>query len=212
MTKQRIILVSAVCFSLTVFAGQTLSQLPTRPPRLRDMKGMTREEREKEHRKAMKEWQFQRRQQERERSKEYINLMAREAWKRLLRVTERQWKIIEPKYKKVHDFRYEALVGAGSGVRNMESFHWNRPSDSPYHPMEGKARDQMPEGYRIVEELIDLLEDENSTDEQIRKKIYALQHVRDNNRKAFSEAKKELAEVLTTPRQEAIFLIMGYID
>jgi hypothetical protein len=56
------------------------------------------------------------------------------------------------------------------------------------------------------------LENEKSTDEQIRKKIYALQKAREKAREALPEAKKELAEVLTTPRQEAIFLIRGYID
>ena len=212
MTKKRIILVSVVCFSITVFTVQTLSQVTTRPPRLRDMKGMTREERKEEHRKAMKEWQFQRRQQERERSKEYINLMAREAWKRLLRVTERQWKIIEPKYKKVRDLWYESLVGAGSGGRNEESFHWNRPSEGNYGPMKGKARDQMPEGYRIVEELIDLLENENSKEEEIKQKIDALQQAREKARKALTKARKELKEVITTPRQEAVFLVTGFID
>jgi uncharacterized coiled-coil DUF342 family protein len=78
--------------------------------------------------------------------------------------------------------------------------------------MRGKTRDQMPEAYRVADELIDLLEDANSTDEQIRQKIDALQQARENARKALPKAKQELAAVLTTPRQEAVFLIKGYID
>ena len=206
MAKKRIILISVACFSIAVFTVQTLSQVPTRPPRWK--RGMTAEERGKE----LVKWDAQRRQQERERVKERMNLMAREAWKRILRITERQWKIIEPKYKKVHDLRYEALVGAGSGGRNEESFHWNRPSEGNYGPMKGKARDQMPEGYRVVEELIDLLENENTKDEEIRRKIDALQQAREKARKALTKARKELKEVITTPRQEAVFLVTGYID
>jgi len=39
-----------------------------------------------------------------------------------------------------------------------------------------------------------------------------LQQVREKARKEWPKAKRELAAVLTTPRQEAVFLIMGRID
>ena len=206
MAKKRIILVLAVCFSIAVFTVQTLSQVPTRPPRWE--RGMTAEEMRKE----IVKWDAQRKQQERERSKEYINLMERQAWKRLLRVTDQQLKLIEPKFEKVLDLGFQAYVGAASGGRNEESFYWNRPSDSHLHPMEGKARNQMPERYRIVEELIDLLEDENSKDEEIRQKIDALQQAREKAKRQLPKARQELAAVLTTPRQRAVFLLMGFID
>ncbi len=70
----------------------------------------------------------------------------------------------------------------------------------------------MTEGERIVEELTDLLEDKNSKEEEIRQKIDALQRARAKARKELPKAKQELRKVLTTPRQEAVFLIMGYID
>ena len=70
----------------------------------------------------------------------------------------------------------------------------------------------MTEGERIVEELTDLLEDKNSKEEEIRQKIDALQRARAKARKALPKAKQELAAVLTTPRQEAVFLLMGGID
>ena len=206
MAKHKIIIISFICFSVAVLAGQRPSYMPPKlPPR---KPGMTSDEYNKEIKKALD----QQKRQERERDKEYINLMATEAWKHLLRVTEAQWKLIEPKHRKENDLEREMWIGAAGSSRDMESFHWNRPSDSPQHPMEGKTRDQMTEGYRIIEELIDLLEDEKSTDEQIRKKIDALQQARQKAREALPQAKKELAEVLTNTRQEAIFLIMGYID
>ena len=97
------------------------------------------------------------------------------------------------------------------GLRNGEQFRWNKPS-RPYGPMQGKARDRMPQTHKTEEELIDLLEDANSTDQQIREKIDALQQARENARKALHKAKQEFAALLTTPRQEAIFLIKGDID
>jgi len=212
MTKKRIILVLAVCFSIPVFTGQTLSQMPMRPPRLRDMQGMTAEERKKEHRKAMEEWKFQRRQQDRKRSEERMNLMAREAWKRLLRVTEQQWRLIEPKYEKVRDLSFEARVCArGSGGSNEQSFRWIRRSEISSGGR-AKTLDEMTEGEKIVEELTDLLENENAKDEEIRRKIDALQQAREKAKGQLPKARQELRKVLTTPRQEAVFLLLGCID
>jgi len=215
MAKQRIILVLVVCFSIAVFTGQTLSlarsskrtRIPPVGPDPKRLLDLTAEEMVEEIKKSA----AQRRQQERERGKERMRLWARQAWKRLLWVSERQWKLIEPKEGKLGDLFIQARVSAGwGGIRR--TFHWNRPSESRQHPMEGKARDQMPEGYRIVEELIDLLEDENAKDEEIRQKIDALQQAREKARKQLPEARKEMAKVLTSPRQEAVFLLMGDID
>ena len=206
MVKHIIILILVVCFSVAVIAGQSSSHMPPKFPVRKP--GMTKEEYHKETEKFFE----QQRRQKREINKEHMNFLARQAWPRLLRIPERQWIRIKPKFEKVRDLLFQSRVGAGSGVRNLEIFHWNRPSESHYHPMEDMARDQMPEGYRIVEELIDLLENEKSTDESIRIKIDALQRAREKAREALPQAKKELAEVLTTLRQEAIFLILGRID
>ena len=205
MTKERIILVLAVYFSIAVFTVQTLSQVPTRPPRHKP--GTTAEERRKE----IVKWRFQIRQQNLRRGEERMNLMMREAWKRLLRVTERQWKIIEPKKEKVFGLYRETRVRAlGSGGKE-QNFHWDRWSKGT-GGVRAKAPDDMTEGQRIADELIDLLENENAKEEEIRRKIDALQRAREKARKQLPEARKELAAVLTSPRQEAVLLLMGYID
>ena len=206
MTKKRIILVLAVCFSIAGFAGQALQQIPPIPPRRK--RGMTLEE----HMKEVVKWHAQRKQQNLRRGEERINLMMREAWKRLLRVTERQWKIIEPKCEKVFGLYRETRVGAlGSTGSNEQSFHWDRWSKGT-GGVRAKAPDEMTEGQRIADELIDLLENENAKDEEIRRKIDALQQAREKAKKELTKAKQELKEVITTPRQEAVFLLMGYID
>jgi hypothetical protein len=67
-------------------------------------------------------------------------------------------------------------------------------------------------GMATYEELIDLMLQKNTSDEELRQKIDALQQVREKARKKLPKAKRELAAVLTTPRQEAVFLLLGYID
>jgi len=208
MAKKITILVLVVCFSIAVFAGKTPSQkqISPFPPRL--LPGMT----DEEYKKEMEKWLFQSRQQRLKRDEEDMKRMAREAWKRLLRINEQQWNLIEPKYEKVAALKRETWVLAtGSSGWNKQIFHWMRRSEGT-GGTRAKAPDEMTEGEKIVEELIDLLEDENSKKEEIRRKIDALQQARDKAREALPKARRELAAVLTSPRQEAIFLLMGRID
>lgn len=208
MAKQRIILISVVCLSIAVFAGQTPSQKPISPFPPRLLPGMT----DEEYKKEMGKWIFQRRQQRLKREEERIKLLARQAWQRLLRINERQWELIEPKYEKVSALEREMWARArGSRGRDEQSFHWHRHSEGT-GSIRAKAPEEITEGERIVDELIDLLEDEKSTDESIRRKIDALQQAREKARKALPRIRQELAKVLTTPRQEAVFLLMGRID
>lgn len=205
MAKQRIILLLVACFSLTLLAAQPPDfKIPKIPPL---KPGTSREE----YRRQVEQAHKQHREEQIDRHIEYSNLMATAAWKHLLRVTETQWKLIEPKDRKVNDLDWEMWAGAGTGSDSEGNFRW-RISSEGYGRMRGKTRDQMPEAYRVAEELIDLLEDENSKDEEIRKKIDALQQARENAREALPKAKQDLAAVLTTPRQEAVFLINGYVD
>jgi len=206
MARQGIILLLVACFSFVLLAEQPPSFVLPRLPQFKP--GMSREEYKKEIDKAFE----QHREEQIDRNIEYMNVMATEAWVHLLRVTEAQWKLIEPKNKKVNDLDWEMWAGAGGAGSDSEgNFRWIRASEG-YGRMRGKTRDQMPEANRAADELIDILEDPNSTDAQIRKKIDALQQARENARKALPKAKQELAAVLTTPRQEAVFLLKGYID
>ena len=210
MAKHKIILISFVCFSVVVMAGQRPSYIPPKIPRRKP--GMTSEEYKKQVSQEINKALEQQKRQRRDSEREYMNFLSRQAWLRLLRISERQWMLIEPKYEKVGNLIWQSRVGAASGGSSMEKFHWNRPSESYFGPMADKSRDQMPEGYRIVEELIDLLEDDKSTDELIREKIDALQQARESAQKTLSKARQELAATLTTPRQEAVFLLLGHID
>jgi len=204
MIKNRIMLVFIACFSAVLLAAQTPSFTPRKlPPR---KSGMTDEEYRKEIEKAIE----QRRQSERNMRNEQIEAMFPQAWKRLLRISDRQWKLIEPKVNKIQVIGWTTRACA-AGHGGIEDFHWYKYSEGTTRTS-AKAPHEMSEGQRLADELVDLLEDENSKDEQIRKKIDELQQARENARKELPRAKLELAPLLTTPRQEAIFLIMGYID
>jgi hypothetical protein len=199
MATQKIILVLVACLSLTLSAAQAPIRGPLRPPMFKP--GMS-------HKEWEKAFEQQRRQHLKE-AAEHTNLLAREAWKRLLRVSEGQWTLIEPKYEAIVKLIPEARAGVvASGGSNKETFHWFRYSKFGI----GKTPDEMTDGEKVADALVELLEDPNSTGAQIRQKIDALQKARETARKALPEARKELAAVLTTPRQEAVFLLMGCID
>lgn len=206
MAKKRIILVVIACFSVAVLAVQTPSFMPPKRPHRKP--GMTDEEYRNDIEKAHEEWK----QQRSKASEKRINLMAREAWKRLLRISERQWKLVEPKIDAIQVIGWTTWACAvGYGGEDEQSFHWYRHSEGA--PLKrAKAPHEMSEGERLADELVDLLRDENSSDEDIRKKIDAIQKVREKARKELDAVGRELAPLLTTTRQEAIFLIMGYIN
>jgi len=207
MARQRITILLVICFSLTLLGAEPPSRVVRKPVDPKLLRDLTDEEAQKK----IEENYLQQRQEQIDKNIEYMNLMGTKAWTRLLSVTEAQWKIIEPKYGKVDDLYVEIRAGAHKESATGRNDRWRRSSEG-YGRMRGKTRDQMPEACRVADELIDLLEDPNSTDEQIRKKIDDLQQARENARKALPKAKEELAAVLTTPRQEAVFLLMGCID
>ncbi len=206
MVKNRIILVSIVCFSIAGFASQPRQGKPPGGPRLK--KGMT----DAEKLKAV-ESLFKPILQMEERDRKRRRLMRREAWKQLLR-SERQWKIIKPKADKVDILVWRMSMRASVETDRIGSSRWRRPSRrmDRWPPAPDKTPDELTESEKILEELIDVLEDENSKDEEIRKKMDALQHFREKARRELPKGKQELAKVLTSPRQEAVFLIMGCID
>ena len=201
MATQKIILVLAVCFSMAGFAGQTRRGKPPGGPRPK--KSMTDAEKLKAFEPLFKPMM-----EKEERDRERRRLMRREAWKRLLRISERQWKIIKPKVDKVNILGWRMSVRASVETdRRIGISRWRRPSRrmDRWPPAPDKTPDELTESEKIIEELIDVLEDENSKDEEIRKKMDALQHFRENARKEFAKVGQELAAVLTNPARKRYF-------
>lgn len=202
--NKRTIIISVVCFSITLSAGQNQSRVSQKStPYKRIMKP-----------EDFKKWLAQLKEQEVERQKKNLDIMKREAWKRLLHVTEQQWRFIEPKHGELEALYHEKYIrAAGHGGRNEQGFRWHRRSKAKGgRGINAKNPEDLTEGEKLVEELIDLLEDEKSTDEVIRQKLDALQKAAVEARNQLPKARMELKKVLTSPRQEAIFLLLGYID
>jgi hypothetical protein len=166
---------------------------------------------DEEHRREIEKLIEERRQSKQRMDQERIEPMRPPAWKQLLRISERQWEMLEPKIDRIQLVGWTTWACAkGYGGEDHESFHWHRHTEAMLGP--AKAPHERIEGEILADELVDLLEDEDSKDEEIREKIDALQQVRENARKELAEVGKELVPLLTTARQEAIFLIMGAID
>lgn len=209
MAKHRSILLVIACFSAVLLAAQASSfALRKVPPR---RAGMTAEEHSKEIERAHDEAKQQRLKASEEGLKA-LDVRFLQARIGLLRISERQWRTIEPIIDKIQVLGGTAWAGApGWGGREERDFHWYKHSEGT-HLTRAKALHEMSDGERLADELVDLLRDENSKGEEIRTKITALQRVRENARKELVEVKRELAAIPMTPRQEAIFLIMGCID
>ena len=78
-------------------------------------------------------------------------------------------------------------------------------------PLWRLADRELTEGEKTCEELLALLEDENSKQEDIEQKIDALRRARENAAKELAEARQELREVLTV-RQQARLVLTGLLD
>jgi len=183
--------------------------IPRKPPSLL---GLTDEEKKD----AMEKWEADRNLQERISYYEFYTEMERQAMRNELRVSEAQWRIIEPKYKRQIRLMKESSARSNNVTRIFSNkdkdlgFKWIKPTESKQGLPKTFA--ELPEAYRNVDKLVDLLRREDTTDEEFRKQIDALQQAREEAREERPKAKQELVATLTTPRQEAVFLLMGFID
>lgn len=230
MSTRRMIFGLAVCLLLGVFGQRLLSQgmrpgrLPARPDFER-MRRMSPEEKVMYFRRMAEE---QRRMAEEQEA---------EAMKQALEVDERQWKVIEPKLKKVRTCRDQAFVGIGlpfqssftssvvplPGGAGGQSFGGGFAGGFQFQAGGGGGTivhssphwqnfsRQPTEGERICEELQLLLQIPEDRPDEIRQKLDALRRARERARKQLVKAQQELRKVLTFRRQ-ARLVLMGLLD
>ncbi len=130
-----------------------------------------------------------------------------------LRAGESQWRVVEPRIVKVLELRDESnrRVLAGRHDRKTNILKWRKYGE-PDEALADVCFCGATDGKRTVDELIRLVEDDKTTDEQIRKKMEDLQQVRESAEIQLAEARRELREGLSGPRQEAVLLIMRVLD
>lgn len=184
----------------------------TAPPPRELLRGLT----DAEKHEALDKWFDDQHLQERIERDEYSAVMKRQAIKNELRVSEAQWRIIEPKYERQKQLMEDSLARSMYGFRLFSNkdkdlgFTWTKPTESK-HGLP-KTLTELSEVKRNIELMIDLMRREDTTDEELRKQIDALKQAREKAGKEWPKARQELAATLTTPRQEAVFLLLGHID
>ena len=81
---------------------------------------------------------------------------------------------------------------------------WQRPS-------EGKKAEELTEGERACERLLDALEATGPNEEGVQESLAALRRLRQERQRQLEEAREELRALVTGP-QEAKLILMGYLD
>ena len=144
-----------------------------------------------------------------------------------LGVDEQQWKIIEPKLKKVQACRDEAFVGTQSpfqsgfvsnsgqgifvggfqfqfgGTMQGNTFQSSSSWPDPDRPLT--------DGEAILKELQSLVQDPQTTPDEITRGLNALRQARTRGKQKWGLAQRELRQVLNL-RQQATLTMMGLLE
>ena len=160
-----------------------------------------------------------------ETQRQWIEEQQTRAMQQALGVDEDQWKIIEPKLKKVQACRDEAFVGtkpafqssfsdntaqggfvsgfqfqfSGTQGSGMPGSSWSDPD----HPLS--------DGEAILRELQSLIQNPQTTPDEITRGLNALRQARTRGKKKWALAQQELREVLNL-RQQATLTMMGFLE
>jgi len=141
--------------------------------------------------------------------------------KAALGATEEQWRLIKAKLEEVRYFRDQSrsTVGIGltssssSGTKSDSSASQNVPTWQWTEPWKDKDPSELTDAQKLAQQLIALVENNNTKPEQFRRQMDALRKARkeeDQINMRLSEVKKELRELLTT-RQEAALVLMNWL-
>ncbi|MBN2592995.1 MAG: hypothetical protein JXA81_05755 [Sedimentisphaerales bacterium] len=240
MSTRKIFLGLVVCLSLGILAQQVLSQstgsggfsggygsMPsrsTRPPRMpgqpdfERMKNMSHEEKIK---------YFQQLAEEQRKAMEQQEAIAMQ---QTLGTNDQQWKVIEPILKKVKHYREQAFIGTKppfqSNFSNFNTgpggaqgfsggfsggFQFQGDFSGPGGTFQSFTGRPASDGEILCEEIQMLLDDPQTTPEQVSQKLDALRLAREKARRQWIAAQQQLREVLDF-RQQARLVLMGLPD
>jgi len=145
--------------------------------------------------------------------------------KHALAVTDEQWKLIKAKLEKVRDLRNQPKSTAGlfltssSGSKGetVSGTSRNGPAWQWKVSWKDKPPSERTKAQKIADELMNLVDNENTTAEAFMRKMAALRKYRSEEdaekrkrKKELSEAQKELRDILTV-RQEAALVLMHWL-
>ena len=114
-----------------------------------------------------------------------------------LKVTDDEWKVMEPKIEKVQTLQMQTRAGRGRfGMRGPQGQESERPTSN----VEKKA-----------DELQKLLADQSAKPEAIKAALKALRDARETAKADLAKAQKDLREVLNL-RQESQLVLTGILE
>jgi len=242
MSTRKVILVLVVCLSLGVFAQQLFSQgtrssgssggsgsMRLRNTRPRRMPGQPDFERMRDMSPEEKMKYFQQLAEEQRKAMEQQEAIAMQ---QALGADDQQWKVIEPRLKKVKRYREQAFIGTKPPFQsNFSSFSTGPggaqgfgggfqfqaggsmqggtmvPNSTGRQGFDGSLSD----GEVICEELERLLYDPQTTPVQVSLKLDALRTAREKARRQWIASQQQLREVLDF-RQQARLVLMRLLD
>jgi len=166
------------------------------------------------------------------RAQESRNLAIRQA----LRATDQQWSQLKPRLERIERLKAEADVSIDPGsfgggptfVGGQTTFgggwaggfsgggmaspgrNWSQ-SWSTGSPSTGKAPGERTRGDALCEELMGLLQGPSPSAAEVAGKVQALRRVREQARRQLAQERQSL-RTLINPRQEAMLIVMGYLD
>lgn len=100
--------------------------------------------------------------------------------------------------------------GGGYGGGMMGGYGGGGFGESMIQIKQPKKTDELIEGQKICEELLNILEDKNASEDDIRQKVEALRKVRQKGKEELTKAQQELRKAVTF-RQEAALVKMGLL-
>jgi hypothetical protein len=242
MTKQRVVLTLALCSLVAFLSVQALSQArsSSRGSRASDVersRGKTGDERKKEAEEKRRQRELREKELAKEGRGRSISIEQRQKnmrnktaerrrefldQKSALGASEEQWKLIKAKLEKVRLLRGQAnstvgLFLAGGSSDNKTNLRTRAKSEVPTwqwkQPWKDKAPEELTEAQKLAKQLIALVENNNTTAEQFRRKMDALRKARSEEAEIESQlsgVRKELREMLTI-RQEAALILMKWL-
>jgi hypothetical protein len=245
MSTRKMILGLAVCLILGVFAQRLSSQdnrssgfsgssgsVQSRSMRPRRMPGQPNFERLREMSPEEKTKYFQELAEEQRKAAEEQEAIAMQ---QTLGADDEQWKVIEPKLKKVKHYREQAFIGTKppfqsnfssfstgpGGAQGFSSgfaggFQFQGGVGGPGGTFQSLPDRQdsdglISDGEILCEEIQRLLDDPQATPEQVNKKLDALRQEKEKARRQWVAAQQQLRDVLDY-RQQARLVLMGLLD
>ena len=219
MSTRKVILGLAVCLLIGLFGSKLHSQ-STGSGRARGGSDSVDQFNRMSHQERMAQMQ-----KKMEDQRKWIEEQKTRSMQQALGVDEQQWKIIERKLQKVQACRDEAFVGtqfpfqsgftSGNGPGGVAGFQFQFGGTMQGNTFQSSSSIDpdrpLTDGEAILKELQSLVQDPQTSPDEITRGLNALRQARARGKKKWALAQQELRQVLNL-RQQATLTMMGLLE